>query len=714
MLLNFEQSHALQDGLLLAVLLLFPHTCINAVSCPLVSRGPYLQIPSQTGITIRWQTTTNTLSAIIYSSIDSGNFTEPAEHDATQRGREHEARITGLSPGRVYVYLLQSVREHSYGVEACGGNFTTSPLPGNGSSLRFWAIGDSGLSNEDQAAVKHSHADLLQSGYKLTDAVLVLGDLAYDGGYEAEMDISFFGSYQDLMSWIPFWTALGNHDVYNGLDPYPYYQLLTLPTEGEAGGHPSGTEAYYSFDLGQVHVVCLDSMDSVHRGTMAEMLAWLDEDLLAFRAQGAATHWLIAFFHHPPYSKVRPLRSRRAASAAEEQADCGRGRPVCKKQRLHTQTRRGDESWAAWWQGSHDSDVKVEMIRMREEVVPRLELAGVDLVISGHSHGYERSFLLKSFYGDSSTWSPVRHQMDSGSGNPSQGEMYVKEGAQDDGKQGTVYIVCGVSSEPRHYGTFDHPAMVASVQGEAGSLLIDVEGYILSVKFVNASGDTRDHFAICKGGFATCSMYLASPVSPSPPIPPPPPPLSSPPSSPAPSPPPSPPARSSLSFPSLPSIPKPPKVPLAPLPPPSSLPLITPAHSPPPPESESFDTRATWLSKENGLWQISIIVGSVVTIIMASLIIFKRAFRFWRREDMVHTLDTIKDSNIFADLSVSKRQSYPITPGHSSITEEDFCFNPSKVEAPTCSARQRFAEEDLCFSPGKVETPVCSARLRFE
>ncbi|KAK3256377.1 hypothetical protein CYMTET_34486 [Cymbomonas tetramitiformis] len=456
---NFEQNHALQDCLLLAVLLLFPHTYTNAVTCPLVSRGPYLQIPSQTGITIRWQTTTNSLSAIIYRSIDSRTFTEPAEHDATQRGRDHEARITGLSPGRVYLYLLQSAREHSYGVEACGGNFTTSPLLGSGLSLRLWAIGDSGHSNEYQAAVKHAY--LLQSGYKLTDAVLVLGDLAYDGGYEAEMDTSFFGSYQDLMSWIPFWTALGNHDVFNGLDPYPYYQLLTLPTEGEAGGHPSGTEAYYSFDLGQVHVVCLDSMDSVHRGTMAEMLAWLDQDLAAFRAAGAATHWLIAFFHHPPYSK-----------------------------------------------GSHDSDVKVEMTRMREEVVPRLELAGVDLVISGHSHGYERSFLLKAFYGDSSTWSPVQHQMDGGSGNPSHGEMYVKGATQDDGKEGTVYVVCGVSSEPKHYGTFDHPAMAASVQGEPGSLLIDVEGNILSVKFINASGDMRDHFAICKGEFYRISDIL--------------------------------------------------------------------------------------------------------------------------------------------------------------------------------------------------------------
>ena len=39
--------------------------------------------------------------------------------------------------------------------------------------------------------------------------------------------------------------------------------------------------------------------------------------------------------------------------------------------------------------------------------VPLLEAHGVDLVLSGHSHAYERSVLLDGHYGDSSTFSPV-------------------------------------------------------------------------------------------------------------------------------------------------------------------------------------------------------------------------------------------------------------------------------------------------------------------
>ena len=31
---------------------------------------------------------------------------------------------------------------------------------------------------------------------------------------------------------------------------------------GEAGGVPSGTESYYSFDYANIHFICLDSQDS--------------------------------------------------------------------------------------------------------------------------------------------------------------------------------------------------------------------------------------------------------------------------------------------------------------------------------------------------------------------------------------------------------------------------------------------------------------------
>eukprot|EP00854_Cymbomonas_tetramitiformis_P000963 gene963-1479_t len=319
----------------------------------------------------------------------------------------------GLIQGATYVYLLQELGEYSRGTDACGGNFTTSPSSTGGGSARFWVIGDSGHPSQRQSAVLDAYLNYTED--HPADAVLALGDIAYDNGYDYEFDSSYFGPYRDLMSWIPFWSTIGNHETYNELTPYPYYDLLTLPTKGEAGGHASGTEAYYSFDYGQVHVICLESMNSVHQGWMEDMLTWLERDLASLAT--SKPKWLVAFFHHPPYSKA-----------------------------------------------SHDSDLELELIAMRRDVIFRLEAGGVDLVLSGHSHGYERSSLLRNFYGTSASWNPARHQMDGGSGNPWNGEVYTKETDGLGWKEGTVYV------------SWDHPAMVVSVKREAGSLVIDIEG----------------------------------------------------------------------------------------------------------------------------------------------------------------------------------------------------------------------------------------------
>lgn len=53
---------------------------------------------------------------------------------------------------------------------------------------------------------------------------------------------------------------------------------------------------------------------------------------------------------------------------------------------------------------------------MRENALPILEAGGVDLVLNGHSHSYERSFLIDGHYGFSSSWDPQLHLVDGGDG----------------------------------------------------------------------------------------------------------------------------------------------------------------------------------------------------------------------------------------------------------------------------------------------------------
>jgi len=202
---------------------------------------------------------------------------------------------------------------------------------------------------------------------------------------------------------------------------------------------PSGTEKYYSFDYANVHFVCLDSMSS-SRAPYDPMLTWLREDLAA-----NAQQWLIAFWHHPPYSK-----------------------------------------------GSHDSDREMNLIQMRQNALPILEFYGVDLVLCGHSHSYERSFLLNGHYRNSISLTKAM-KVDSGSGRPEGSGPYVK----DSSSAGTVYVVAGSSGKTSDRGSLNHPAMFISLRA-LGSLVLDINGNRLDARFVDRSGGVADRFRIVK------------------------------------------------------------------------------------------------------------------------------------------------------------------------------------------------------------------------
>jgi hypothetical protein len=128
----------------------------------------------------------------------------------------------------------------------------------------------------------------------------MLGDNAYGAGADAEYQAAVFEAYPELLRKTLLYPTLGNHETYSSepnressegeLIP-PYLNIFTLPKFGEAGGFPSGTENYYSFDYANIHFVCLDSMIS-SRQPGSPMLTWLENDL-----QQTTGEWIIAYFH---------------------------------------------------------------------------------------------------------------------------------------------------------------------------------------------------------------------------------------------------------------------------------------------------------------------------------------------------------------------------------------------------------------------------------
>jgi acid phosphatase type 7 len=411
-----------------------------------INRGPYLQLATQDAITIRWRTTIPTDSYVRYGAV-SGNLNLVAYDPVFKT--EHEIRITGLTPATRYYYGVG----YSSQLVATGANhfMETLPIEGTPGSYRFWVVGDAGMGNANQRAVRDSYLNFNNGGH--ADGWIMLGDNAYESGFDSEYQAGLFENmYEQILENTVAWPSPGNHDYNNHLpfSPAPaYYNIFTLPAQGEAGGIPSGTEKYYSWNFGNVHFISLDSYDE-SRSPSGPMAQWLIQDL-----EANTLPWVIAYWHHPPYTK-----------------------------------------------GSHDSDnpfliIDPELPQMRENIVPILEQYGVDLVLNGHSHCYERSYLINGHYGKSNTLT-ADMILDGGSGDYPAACAYHKP-EEKTPNAGAVYSVVGCSGKLSGIaGSWPHPIMYSATNQHLGSMIIDVNDLKLDAFFVTSSGEVYDHFTLMK------------------------------------------------------------------------------------------------------------------------------------------------------------------------------------------------------------------------
>ncbi len=272
-----------------------------------VSRGPYIQSVDEDSAIIGLRLDAACPAEIHYGEGDALDRVESSEPSATQ----HFIELEGLSPATVY----------NFSVEACGeptgktGSFRTASEP-DARRVHFAAVGDLGTGDSAQRAVAQAMAKAQPEFW------LALGDNAYSDGTDSEFSSNFFAPMAELLSVSPVFAVPGNHE-YNTAGARPYFEAFALPHN-----NPAGTERYYSFDWGPLHVAALDSNTSLE-----VQKRWLEADLAASQAP-----WKLVMVHHPPYST-----------------------------------------------GEHRSDLDVRALG------PVFEKHGVDLVLSGHDHDYERT-----------------------------------------------------------------------------------------------------------------------------------------------------------------------------------------------------------------------------------------------------------------------------------------------------------------------------------
>ncbi len=410
-----------------------------------VVRGPYLQMATTNSVIVRWRTDVPTDGRVNYgpaSILLNQQILSPAFTT------EHEVVINGLQPATTYYYSIGTNNQEL----ANGSNlyFETLPVAGSEDPYSFVVLGDCGTGYTEQLNVKSAVVGNYGQHY---NGVILLGDNAYQSGFDSEYQSNFFnGKYNEIFENTVIWPTPGNHDYNNHIpfSPDPaYFDIFNCPTNGEAGGLPSGTEKYYSFNHGNIHFISLDSYDEP-RSASAAMATWLSNDL----AQNQLP-WVIAFWHHPPYTK-----------------------------------------------GSHDSDndnfLDGELVEIREEIIPILEQHGVDLIMNGHSHSYERSMFIDSHYGNSDSFSTA-HIKDNGSGDFPAACPYHKAVEQSESHKGTVYCVMGNSGKTSSVDSeWPHPVMYSYTADKVGALILKVEKNRLDVDFYTSENEVFDHFTIVK------------------------------------------------------------------------------------------------------------------------------------------------------------------------------------------------------------------------
>jgi hypothetical protein len=276
------------------------------------------------------------------TDITSVDKVPPA--DATDAVQQYfiQARLSGLDAGQTYYYLVGHDGWDVNGNLPTIGKFTTAPK--GRAPFTFTAFGDEGVTYD---AVRTTNQIRAQNPAFHLHA----GDISYaeDGGdglitdaYDPRVWDSFFTQIEPVASSIPWQVAVGNHEMETWYSPDGY------GAQFERFAFPSAT-SYYSFTYGNVAVLSLDAND-VSNEIPANLgysggaqTAWLAQQLAAFRKR-SDIDFIVAYFHHCAYC-------------------------TC---------------------SSHSSEGGV-----RTNWVPLFDQYGVDLVINGHNHLYERTDPLK-------------------------------------------------------------------------------------------------------------------------------------------------------------------------------------------------------------------------------------------------------------------------------------------------------------------------------
>jgi 3',5'-cyclic AMP phosphodiesterase CpdA len=425
----------------------------NSSFAQTITRIPYLQKPTSTSMTVRWRTDQSIKGKVYYTKEGTQQSLSVTEEVPVFN---HEVEIIGLEPNTKYFYQIATESKVLQSSEKMF--FTTLPSKDLPKPVRIWAMGDFGDFTkksyvDNQNAVYDSFKKLNKD--QAIDLWMWLGDNAYCCGTDTQYQLGVFEYFSaDFFAKTPIVSVPGNHEYYyasgsEATRQIPYFDIISTHTKGEGGGVPSGNKAYYSFDIGNIHFIALDSygLDDGKKlyNWESPQYQWLLQDLEENSKK--ENMWTVVYLHHPPYTKR-----------------------------------------------SHDSDTEQDLGEIRRFLVHKFDEYKVDLVLSGHSHVYERSYLIQNHRGNADSFNAAEHVVQNTKA------LYTADSPPIVNKTiGTVYTVVGSAGRLDWNGKNEpHPTSVYSNKDVGGSLLLTIEDNRLDGQWICADGSVRDNFTMFK------------------------------------------------------------------------------------------------------------------------------------------------------------------------------------------------------------------------
>lgn len=282
---------------------------------------PFLQYATQSGISVVWQASGASSGQVHWGATAECKSVIPA----TANGEIFTGRIEGLQANTQYFYRAVSKAADGQILESDPSTFQTAFGPGT--PLAFAVISDTQTNPQVAGAVA-------QFAWSHRPHFLLLpGDLVDHGKRNSEWIEMFFPSLSPLISRVPLFPVLGNHEQ----NAKNYFDYMDLPDP----------EYYYTFSYGDADFFMIDSNRKVD--PESEQYRWLEEKLAVSKAI-----WKFACHHHPPYSS-------------------------------------DENDYGNLWKTNHSTrgDLRVR------QLVPLYEKYGVDIVWTGHIHSYERTWPIR-------------------------------------------------------------------------------------------------------------------------------------------------------------------------------------------------------------------------------------------------------------------------------------------------------------------------------